>query len=351
MYYVLSIRYYSESKQIEIGIRIIHNTLYIPKKMKILVAGGAGFLGSNLCEKLLTAGHGVICVDNYLTGSVKNIEHLRLNPNFRMLTLDIAKISTLEGLKVDRVYHLASPASPNKNSKKSYLALPFETMHANTNGTWILADFAQKHGAKFLFASTSEIYGDPLEHPQKEEYRGNVSTTGVRSVYDEAKRFGETITAAFVRYKNLDARIIRIFNTYGPRMDLEDGRAVIEFVTKAMKNEPLPIFGNGAQTRSFCYVDDLVDGVIKAMEVTGTKGKIFNLGNPEEFTILQLAQMVKRVTSSTSEIKFVGSLPEDDPKRRKPDITHAKQSLAWEPLIGLEEGLARLVNYLKTPPA
>jgi nucleoside-diphosphate-sugar epimerase len=319
--------------------------------MKILVSGGAGFLGSNLCEKLLAAGDEVVCVDNFITGNAKNIEHLKSNPHFRFEQIDVAKISVLDGLAIDRVYHMASPASPNKHSKKSYLALPFETMHANTNGTWILADFAQKHGAKFLFASTSEIYGDPLEHPQKEEYRGNVSTTGIRSVYDEAKRFGETITAALVRYKDLDGRIIRIFNTYGPKMDLEDGRAVIEFTTKALKNEVIPIFGDGSQTRSFCYVDDLVDGIIKAMESVGTKGKVFNLGNPEEFTILQLAEIVKKVTGSTSEIKFVESLPEDDPKRRKPDITRAKHTLGWEPLIGLEEGLARLVSYLKTPSA
>lgn len=318
--------------------------------MKVLVAGGGGFLGSNLCEKLLEAGNEVICVDNFITGNAKNIEHLKSNPNFRIANIDVTKVHTLEGLQVDRVYHMASPASPNKHSKKSYLALPFETMNVNTNGTWILADFAKKHGAKFLFASTSEIYGDPLEHPQKEEYRGNVSTIGIRSVYDEAKRFGETVTSAFVRYKDLDARIIRIFNTYGPKMDLEDGRAVIEFVTKALKNEPIPIFGDGSQTRSFCYVDDLVDGIIKAMETAGTKGKVFNLGNPEEYTIAQLAEIVKKVTASASEIKYVEALPEDDPKRRKPDITRAKQILNWEPLINLEEGLARLISFLKANP-
>ncbi len=316
--------------------------------MKILVSGGAGFLGSNLCATLLKAGHEVICVDNFITSSAKNVEHLRQNPKFRMEMIDVAKIAALDALTIDQVYHMASPASPNKHSKTSYLALPFETMHVNTNGTWILADFAKRHGAKFLFASTSEVYGDPLEHPQTEEYRGNVSTIGIRSVYDEAKRFGETITMAFNRYKSLDARIIRIFNTYGPGMDLEDGRAVIEFVTKALKNETIPIFGDGSQTRSFCYVDDLIAGIIKAMESTGTNGKVFNLGNSEEFTILQLAETVKKITASASEIKFVETLPEDDPKRRKPDITRAKQVLNWEPLIGLEEGLARLANSLKT---
>lgn len=316
--------------------------------MKILVTGGAGFLGSHLCEKLLNAGHEVICIDNFLTGSAKNVGHLKTNPNFRMEIVDASRISLLESLNIDQVYHLASPASPNKHSKKSYLSLPFETMNINTFGTWALADFAIKHGAKFLFASTSEIYGDPLEHPQKEEYRGNVSTVGLRSVYDESKRFGETVVSAFVRYKDLDGRIIRIFNTYGPRMDLEDGRAVIEFCTKALKNEPIPIFGDGSQTRSFCYVDDLVEGIVKAMETTGTKGQVINLGNPDEFTILELADMVKKVTGSTSEIKFVEGLPEDDPKRRKPDIEKAKGLLNWEPRVGLEEGLNRLVNSLKT---
>ncbi len=315
--------------------------------MKVLVAGGAGFLGSNLCEYLLKQGNEVICADNFITGNPKNIEHLKSNPNFRIENLDITKIGALNALVVDRVYHLASPASPNKHSKKSYMALPFETMNANTNGTWMLADFAKKHGAKFLFASTSEIYGDPLEHPQKEEYKGNVSTTGIRSVYDEAKRFGETIVSAYVRYQDLDGRIIRIFNTYGPRMDLEDGRAVIEFVTKALKNQPIPIFGDGSQTRSFCYVDDLIEGIVKAMETIGTKGRIYNLGNPEEFTIHQLAETVKRITSSSSEIQFVEALPEDDPKKRKPDITRAKQALSWEPLIGLEEGLGKLIHFLK----
>lgn len=314
--------------------------------MRILVAGGAGFLGSNLCERLLNEGHEVTALDNLVTGNESNIDSLKSNPNFKFVNLNVLEVKQLEGENFDRVYHLASPASPNKFSKKSYLELPFETMQVNTNGTSALAEFALNKGAKFLFASTSEIYGDPLEHPQKEEYRGNVSTTGIRSVYDEAKRFGETITSAFVRYHDLDARIIRIFNTYGPRMDLEDGRAVIEFVTKALKNEPLSVFGDGSQTRSFCYVDDLVDGIIKAMETEGTKGEIFNLGNPGEFTISDLATIVKRVTNSSSEIVMKEALPEDDPKRRKPDITKARNILKWEPKVSLEEGLKKLVEYL-----
>ena len=315
--------------------------------MKILVSGGAGFLGSNLCQRLLSEGHEVTAVDNLITGSEKNLQDLKQNPNFKFINLDVLKIAELEG-DFDRVYHMASPASPNKHSQKSYMALPFETMKVNTEGTWVLAEFARLKNAKFLFASTSETYGDPLEHPQKESYRGNVSTTGVRSVYDEAKRFGETITSAFIRYKNLDGRIIRIFNTYGPRMDPDDGRAVIEFVKKALKNEPIPIFGDGSQTRSFCYVDDLIDGIIKAMETDATKGEIFNLGNPGEFTIKDLAQIVKRVTNSTSETTHAEALPEDDPKRRKPDIEKARKILKWEPRVKLEDGLKKLIEYLKS---
>lgn len=316
--------------------------------MKILITGGAGFLGSNLCAKLLKDGHEVFCLDNLLTGNKSNIEELLRNPLFKFENLEATEVGRLKEIAFDRIYHMASPASPNRHSKKSYLSLPFETMKVNSLGTWVLAQFAKDRGAKFLFASTSEVYGDPLEHPQKESYRGNTSTTGIRSVYDESKRFGETIVSAFVRYKGLDGRIIRIFNTYGPNMDLEDGRAVIEFVTRALKNEDIPIFGDGSQTRSFCYVDDLVDGIVKAMESEETRGEVFNLGNPDEFTILELAEMVKKVTSSNSEIKFVEELPEDDPKRRKPDISKAKEILGWEPKVSLEEGLKKLVDYLNS---
>lgn len=315
--------------------------------MKILVTGGAGFLGSNLCDKLLSEGHEVFCLDNLLTGKKENIEAFLKNPRFKFENLDVIEIDNLKEISFDRVYHLASPASPNKNAPKSYLALPFETMKVNSLGTWVLAQFSQSKKAKFLFASTSEIYGDPLEHPQKEEYRGNVSTTGPRSVYDESKRFGETITCAFVKSKGLDGRIVRIFNTYGPKMD-RDGRVVIEFVKAALEGNPLPVFGSGEQTRSFCYVDDLIEGIIKAMETENTAGEIFNLGNPDEFTILELAQIVKKITGSNSEVKFAGSLPEDDPMRRKPDISKAKRVLNWEPKVGLEDGLKKLVDYLKS---
>ncbi len=320
--------------------------------MKIIVTGGAGFLGSHLCDNLIEAGHKVICLDNFLTGSEENIPPLEINPNFKFINHDV--VDGIEGIlnqvqddtKIDQIYHLASPASPNKHNPKSYIALPFETMQVNSIGTWKLCEEAIKMGAKFLFASTSEVYGDPLEHPQKEGYRGNVSTTGPRAVYDESKRFGETITSAFVRPNNLDGRIVRIFNTYGSRM-AQDGRVVIEFVTAALQNKPLPVFGDGKQTRSFCFVSDMVDGIIAAME-KGEKGDIYNLGNPDEFTILELAEKIKQLTGSQSHMEYAEKLPEDDPKQRCPDITKAKERLEWEPKISLEEGLKKLIDYLRT---
>lgn len=311
--------------------------------MKIIVTGGAGFLGSHLCDKLIELDHQVICIDNLSTGDAKNIEHLKDNASFKFVEYDV-----IDGLPEDwgaqQIYHLASPASPNKNNPKSYITHPFETMQVNTIGTWKLCEVTIKMGARFLFASTSEIYGDPLEHPQKEEYRGNVSTTGPRSVYDESKRFGETITSTFVRSKNLDARIVRVFNTYGPGM-ADDGRAVIEFAKAALEGKPFPVFGDGSQTRSFCYISDMVDGLIAAME-RGESGQVFNLGNPDEFTILELLEKVKALTGSTSNIEY-HTLPEDDPKRRCPDITKAKSELGWEPKVNLENGLKMLIEYLK----
>ena len=304
-------------------------------------------MGSHLCDKLLELGHEVICIDNLLTGSEENIKHLEENTNFKFINYDVVN-GLPEGLEADQIYHLASPASPNHHNPKSYTSLPFETMQVNSLGTWQLCETAVKMGAKFLFSSTSEVYGDPLEHPQKEDYRGNVSTTGPRSVYDESKRFGETITSAFVRSKGLDGRIVRIFNTYGPKMS-EDGRVVIEFVTAALNNKSFPVFGDGKQTRSFCFVSDMVDGIVAAME-KGLKGEIYNLGNPDEFTILDLAEKVKQLTGSTSAVEYQ-PLPEDDPKQRCPDIGKAKQKLGWEPKIELEEGLKKLIDYLKSKEA
>ncbi len=312
--------------------------------MRIIVAGGAGFLGSHLCDKLIELGNQVLCIDNLLTGSIGNIAHLQNSPDFQFIEAD-ASDSFPEDLDFDQIYHLASPASPNKNNPQSYIALPFETMQVNSIGTWSLCGEALSRGAKFLFASTSEAYGDPLEHPQKETYKGNVSTTGPRSVYDESKRFGETITAAFVRYNKLDGRIIRIFNTYGPRM-ASDGRVIIEFVNAALQNKPFPVFGDGQQTRSFMFVSDLIDGIIDAMD-KGEKGEIYNLGNPNEFTLLELAGLVKKITGASSEIEFVEKLPTDDPLRRCPDIQKAREKLGWEPKVKLEDGLKKLIIHLQ----
>lgn len=307
-------------------------------------------MGSHLCDRLIEKGNQVICIDNLLTGTMDNITHLQNSPNFMFVQADATE-NLPEDLDFDQLYHLASPASPNKGNSKSYMAFPFETMQINSIGTWSLCEEAAARGAKFLFASTSEIYGDPLEHPQKENYNGNVSTVGPRSVYDESKRFGETITSAFVRYNKLDARIVRIFNTYGPRM-ASDGRVVIEFVNAALQNKPFPIFGDGKQTRSFCYVSDLVDGIIVAMD-KGGKGEVYNLGNPTEFTVLELAEKVKQLTNSSSELSFAEKLPQDDPLQRCPDIQKAREKLGWEPHVELEEGLKKLIVYLqniKEPP-
>lgn len=313
--------------------------------MKIIVTGGAGFIGSYLCERLLNEGHIVLCVDNLVSGSKKNIEHLQVNKNFTFLEYDV--INPLpENIKADAVFHLASPASPNHHSKISYHSLPVETMLVNTQGTYELLKFCQKNNALFLFASTSEVYGNPKEHPQKETYNGNVSTTGPRSVYDEAKRFGETITAHFYRNNLVDARIIRIFNTYGPRMLKEDMRMIVSFIIQAVKNEPITIFGTGKQTRSLCYVDDTVDGIIKLMFGKNTKGKIVNVGSSDEHTVLEYAEIVKKITNSKSEIVFNEELPKDDPLQRRADTTIAKQLLSWEPKVTLEEGIKKTINFL-----
>lgn len=312
--------------------------------MKIIVTGGAGFLGSHLCDRLIERGDIVYCVDNLITGSLDNIKRLRGNSNFHFIERNVINSVSIDS-KIDQIYHLASPASPNKNNPKSYIAFPFETMQANTTGTWNVCEMATKLKAKLLFASTSEIYGDPLEHPQKESYRGNVSTTGPRAVYDEAKRFGETIVSTFVRSKGMNGRIIRIFNTYGPRM-ADDGRVVIEFIKAALKNKPFPVFGDGRQTRSFCFVSDLIAGIMLAME-KGESGEAYNLGNPREFSILQLAEEIKKLTGASSEIKTAENLPEDDPKQRRPDLTKTKAALGWEPQVSLEEGLSKLINYIK----
>jgi len=308
-------------------------------KKYVLVTGGAGFIGSHLCEYLLEKGFKVICIDNLSTGSEENIKHLKNNKNFKFLKKDVREDLDINE-KIDYIFDLASRASP-----KDFRTYPIDILTTNGLGVYNLLRVSEKNNAKFLFSSTSEVYGDPKEHPQKETYRGNVNPIGIRGCYDEAKRFAEAMVMAFVRERALDARIIRIFNTYGPRLNEYDGRVVSNFITQALKNEPLTVYGDGNQTRSFCYVSDMVGGIYKAM-MNGEKGKVYNLGNEEEYKILDIAKIIKNLTNSDSEIIFK-DLPEDDPKIRKPDISKARKYLDWEPKVKLEEGLERTIEYFK----
>lgn len=312
----------------------------------VLVTGGAGFIGSHLCELLLNDDYNVICLDNFLTSNKVNIAHLLSNPKFIFIEHNV--INPLPSqIKADVVFHLASPASPNLHSSISYHSLPMETMMVNTNGTHELLKFCMKHNAKFLYASTSEVYGDPLQHPQNEIYRGNVSTIGPRSVYDEAKRFGETLTAYYWRDKGVDARIARIFNTYGPRMNKLDKRMIIDFILQALENKPITIFGDGEQTRSLCYVNDTANGLKRLMFSENTKGEVVNLGSDEEHTVLEFANLVKKLTNSTSEIVKSEELPKDDPLKRKPNISKAKSLLNWSPQIKLEDGINKMIEFYR----
>ncbi len=299
-----------------------------------LVTGGAGFLGSHLCDELLRRGHRVICVDNLETGSLANIEHIRV-PEFEFLQLDIIEPYFVEE-PVDFVYHLASPASPI-----DYLRLPLHTLKVGSQGTHHSLGLAKAHRARFLLASTSEVYGDPREHPQKESYWGHVNPIGPRGVYDEAKRYAEALTMAYHRQQGVDTAIVRIFNTYGSRMRPHDGRAIPTFLRQALQDRPITVFGDGSQTRSFCYVDDLVRGII-ALAESGFHNPV-NVGNPDEFTLLELAETVVEVTGSRSEIVFE-ALPTDDPQVRQPDITLAGEILGWKPEIDLREGLRRTID-------
>jgi dTDP-glucose 4,6-dehydratase len=299
-----------------------------------LVTGGAGFLGSHLCDRLLEDGYRVICVDNLETGSLQNVEHLR-GDRFLFVNHDIVGHLEVEE-PIDFVYHLASPASPI-----DYLRLPLQTLKVGSHGTHNALGIAKWKRARFLIASTSEVYGDPLVHPQQETYWGNVNPIGPRGVYDEAKRYAEALTMAYHRQQGVDTCIVRIFNTYGPRMRPHDGRAIPTFIRQAQAREPLTVFGDGSQTRSFCYVDDLVRGLI-ALANSGEHLPV-NIGNPAEYTLLELAQKVLEATGSTSEIVFE-ALPVDDPKVRQPDITRARQLLGWEPQVSLEEGLRRTLE-------
>src|SRR5881628_3395147 len=302
-----------------------------------VVTGGAGFLGSHLVDRLLAEGHRVIAIDNLITGNTANIGHLAGNENFRFIKHNVSNFIFLPEEKIDYVFHFASPASPI-----DYLELPIPTHKVGALGTHNTLGLAKDKKASFILASTSEVYGDPLEHPQKEDYWGNVNPIGPRGVYDEAKRFAEAITMAYHRYHRVDTRIVRIFNTYGPRMRLRDGRVVPAFIGQALSGQPLTVFGDGSQTRSFCYVSDLVEGIVRLFERGGPEPT--NIGNPNEFTVRQLAEVVLRLTGSRSPV-VERPLPTDDPKVRQPDITRAREVLGWEPQVPLEAGLRRTIEY------
>jgi dTDP-glucose 4,6-dehydratase len=306
-------------------------------RTRALVTGGAGFLGSHLCDALLADGYSVVAVDNLLTGRISNIEHLRREGNFEFLQLDINR--PFDCGEVNDVFHFASPASP-----VDYMVHGIETLKVGSLGTMHALEIAQKYHAKYLVASTSECYGDPLEHPQKETYWGNVNSIGPRSVYDEAKRFTEALTMAYHRYQTVDTRIVRIFNTYGARMQLNDGRVIPNFMKQALRGEPLTVYGEGKQTRSFCYVSDEIEGILRLAK--SSEHFPVNIGNPDEFTILECAHRVLEVTGSKSEIRY-HNLPQDDPKQRRPDITKAQSLLGWEPKIDLDNGLRMSLDYFR----
>jgi len=306
--------------------------------MKMLITGGAGFIGSHLCEKLVKKSHEVICMDNLLTGNKANIKELLSMPNFKFIEYNVSEYVDIKG-NLDYVLHFASPASPI-----DYLKYPIQTLKVGALGTHKTLGLAKAKKAKFLLASTSEVYGDPLVNPQSEDYWGNVSCVSPRGVYDEAKRFAEALTMAYHRSHKLDTKIVRIFNTYGPKMRLNDGRAVPAFISQAVKNKPLTVFGDGLQTRSFCYISELIEGILKLMD--SSINDPINLGNPDEFTILELAKKIIKITKSKSKIVFK-PLPVDDPKVRRPDITKAKKMLSWQPKVGIDEGLGKTIEYFK----
>jgi len=307
---------------------------------RALVTGGAGFLGSHLCDRLLKEGYDVLALDNLITGNTDNIAHLTDNPRFEYQTQDIIQPYTVEG-ELDLIYNFASPASP-----VDYLERPLETLLVGSQGTHNTLEVARAKGARFLMASTSEVYGDPTVHPQTEEYWGNVNPHGTRAVYDEAKRYAEAVTFAYRRLYAMDAKIVRIFNTYGPRMRLNDGRVVPQFIGQALRGEPLTVYGDGQQTRSFCFVSDLIDGIYK-LSVSEHSGPI-NVGNPSERTMVEFAHEILTATGSQSSIVYVSLPTADDPKQRKPDITKARTLLGWEPKVALQDGIRETIAYFQT---
>ena len=306
---------------------------------RALITGGAGFLGSHLCDLFLARGHQVVCMDNFLTGSPDNIKHLFGHEGFSFIKQDVTDYIHIDG-PLDYVLHFASPASPI-----DYLEKPIQTLKVGSLGTHKTLGVAKDKGARYIIASTSEVYGDPLVHPQKEEYWGNVNPVGPRGVYDEAKRFAESMTMAYHRFHGVETRIVRIFNTYGERMRVNDGRVVPAFIAQALRNEPLTVFGDGSQTRSFCYVSDLIEGIYRLL--MSEESQPTNIGNPSEMTVLQFAETIKRLTGTSAPIEF-RPLPEDDPKIRRPDITKARALLGWEPRVPLEEGIGRTIDYFRT---
>ena len=313
--------------------------------MRILITGAAGFLGSHITERLLSEGHTVIGLDNFITGNRENLAPFFTNPRFSLMEQDVSHfISVID--RLDFVLHMASPASPSTSSPLGYPNLPIQTMKAGALGTHNSLGLAKAHGAKFLLTSTSEVYGDPLVHPQKESYWGNVDPVGVRSVYDEAKRFAEALTMAYHNFHGVDTRIVRIFNTFGPGMRLEDGRAVPNFIQQALRHEPLTIYGSGEQTRSFCYVDDLIEGIRRLMD--SNEHKPVNIGNPNEISILDFARMINEISANPAGLSInISDRLGDDPERRQPDISRAKEILGWEPKIGLHEGLEKTIEYMR----
>ncbi len=314
--------------------------------MRILITGAAGFLGSNLCDRLIAEGHEVIGMDNFITGRPENLAHLSGNEKFSFIRHDVSQFIFVPG-KIEAVMHFASPASPNPNSPFGYLNLPIQTLKAGALGTHNTLGVARSQNTKYILASTSEIYGDPLEHPQTEEYWGHVNPIGPRSVYDEAKRFAEALTMAYHRFHGVDTRIVRIFNTYGPRMHLDDGRVVPNFLQQAIKEQPLTVYGDGSQTRSFCYVDDLIEGIYRLL--LSDYHQPVNIGNPVETTILEFAERINAITGNKAGIIFKeDARGEGDPQQRQPDISQARDILGWEPKISLEEGLMKTIPYFKS---